>query len=192
MTKLDRWLGLLAAILVLAGCASTRHALTGQPMARPICEALSGGEPARFYWQANWRSDQKEPALREAAAARGIQRFIEATPCLRTVPLEQLASSAGKPATMAELTAHHPATTRLLLTVRELGPRLSIGLPVIVEGETQVVLELKVMSGTTLVADTAIDWRNGGPFVIKGVKTLDQDMAAALAQLLMPPEGGRP
>jgi hypothetical protein len=29
-------------------------------------------------------------------------------------------------------------------------------------------------------------WQNGGTFVIKGVKSLDQDMSAALAAALMP------
>ena len=34
-------------------------------------------------------------------------------------------------------------------------------------------------------------WRNGGTFVIKGVKTLEQDMSAALAATLMPGQSAR-
>ena len=35
------------------------------------------------------------------------------------------------------------------------------------------------------LANTRTFWRNGGTFVIKGVKTLDQDMSAALSATLM-------
>jgi hypothetical protein len=75
----------------------------------------------------------------------------------------------------------------LLVVVRELGPRLLIGIPVVVEGGTEVLVDVRVLDATTseLLATTHTIWRNGGMFVIKGIKTLDQDMSAALTATLM-------
>jgi hypothetical protein len=73
--------------------------------------------------------------------------------------------------------------------VRELGPIIRLfGLPALVEGGTDVVLELKVFDVRTgeSLADFRTHWQNGGAFVIKGVKTLPQDMASALEAALAP------
>jgi hypothetical protein len=76
----------------------------------------------------------------------------------------------------------------LFIVVRELGPRLVIGLPGIVEGGTEVLLDVRVMNLLTSepLANVQTSWRNGGTFVIKGIKTLDQDMSAALSATLFP------
>ena len=74
------------------------------------------------------------------------------------------------------------------IVVRELGPRLVVGVPVIIEGSTEVLIDVRVLDAqqAASLADTRTLWRNGGVFVIKGVKTLDQDMRAALRATLMP------
>ena len=76
----------------------------------------------------------------------------------------------------------------LLVVVRELGPRLVIGILVIVEGGTEAHIDVSVLDATTSMSMAATQTlrRNGGTFVIKGVKTLDQDMSAALQSTLMP------
>jgi len=58
----------------------------------------------------------------------------------------------------------------------------------LVEGGTEVVLELKVLDVHTgePMANLHTHWQNGGAFVIKGVKTLEQDMSAALQAALAP------
>lgn len=78
------------------------------------------------------------------------------------------------------------------IVVRELGPRLIIGLPVIVEGGTEVLIDVRVLDpwSSTPLASASISWRNGGAFVIKGVKSLDDDMSAALDAALMPQVAG--
>jgi hypothetical protein len=75
----------------------------------------------------------------------------------------------------------------VLIVVRELGPKLLIGSPVLVEGGTEVVIEVRVLDGHTAesMANVRTHWQNGGALVVKGVGTLDQDMSAALRTTLM-------
>jgi hypothetical protein len=56
----------------------------------------------------------------------------------------------------------------------------------LVEGGTDVVLEIRAVSPSTgqITADFTAHWQNGGPWVFKGVSTLEQDMAAALQEAL--------
>ena len=131
------------------------------------------------------------PQLREAAALRGIQDFLSRSGCLSVVAIhrlttEQAWASNEELIRLASISNFKPARI-VLVVVRELGPRLLIGIPVIVEGGTEVVVEVHVLDARTsqLLANTQVTWRNGGPFVIKGIKTLDQDMSAALAATLM-------
>jgi len=182
----------LAAISVLSGCASTRIDTAGSPLKAPLCQ--EGSEPLTtvIYWGTQWRPDQKEPALREAAALRGINDFLSHTNCLSVAGVhrlpagsfipsdEDLLRSAASPSAVPERVVH--------IVVRELGPHVSFGIPVIVEGGTEVVIDVHVRNPRTaaVLANTRTHWRNGGSFVIKGVRTLDQDMRAALDAALMP------
>jgi len=77
----------------------------------------------------------------------------------------------------------------ILLVVRELGPRLMIGLPSLIEGGTEVILEIRVTAqdSTTSLANFRTHWQKGGPFYIKGVKTLDADMKTALGMVFSNP-----
>jgi hypothetical protein len=52
---------------------------------------------------------------------------------------------------------------------------------------TEVLMDVRVLNPRTseILASTQTLWRNGGPFVIKGVKTLDQDIGSALSAVLM-------
>lgn len=79
--------------------------------------------------------------------------------------------------------------TVILLVVRELGPKLLIGIPTLIEGGTEVVLEIRVTTqdSTTPVANFQTHWQKGGPFYIKGVKTLDADMQTVLGMVFSNP-----
>ena len=91
---------------------------------------------------------------------------------------------------LALATSSKPAPDRVVVVqVRELGPILRLRIaPVFVEGGTEVVLELKVLDVHTgsAIANLRTHWQNGRAFVIKGVKTLEQDMRAALGAALAP------
>ncbi|HEY2337874.1 MAG TPA: hypothetical protein VGI18_10965 [Burkholderiales bacterium] len=127
--------------------------------------------PVLVLWSAKWRPDQKDVAERETAAWQGIQQFFVRSSCRTEIR-------------SADTT---PSDTRgfgkvVAITVRELGPVLRIGLPVPVEGGTEVVFESKVTDGRSgrTLAELRTHWQNGGAFVVKGTRTLVEDMTSAL------------
>jgi hypothetical protein len=182
----------LIALTLTMGCASTKIETTGTPLAQPLCQADKPAVSTVVYWGPQWRPDQKEPPLREAAALRGIEDFLKRADCLAITGVHRLPAGMPLPADeeLVRLAANStPIPDRLLLIViRELGPRLVIGIPVIIQGSTEAQIELRVLNAKTgeSLASTQTLWQNGGTFVIKGVKTLDQDMSAALNAVLMP------
>jgi len=163
-------------------------------MQQPFCNA--GGEKlsALVYWGPQWRPDQKEPERREAAAVRGIESFFSDSACVarfdvRRLPGERMAEVPSDEALLKLAAAASPRPDKaLVVVVRELGPILRIGIPSIVEGGTEVVLELRLLDVPTSSAQASVSthWWNGGTFVVKGVGSLERDMSAALAAALTP------
>jgi hypothetical protein len=180
--------------VLLAGCASTSVETTGSAMQEPLCRAGAEKLSVLVYWGPQWRPDQKEPPLREAAALRGIQDFFAGSGCvtgidIRRLPGGGLADVPSDEQLLALASAATPVPDRaLVIVVRELGPKLLIGIPVLVEGGTEVVLEVRVLDVRTSksMANVRTHWQNGGTFVIKGVESLDRDMSAALRTVLTP------
>jgi len=157
-----------------------------------LCQSRDEQISGLIVWLPEWRPDQKEVALREEAAQRGIEQFFRHSGCFSNVHVRRLTDD-GATRTFSDLhliklaESEVPAPDRVVfIKVKELGPVLRIGLPVLVEGGTEVVLELKALNVRTheLIATLRTHWQNGGPLVIKGVKTLEQDMRAALAATL--------
>lgn len=185
-------LTLAATLLALAGCASTRIEHTGAPLKEPLCRAGAPAVATAVVWGTQWRPDQKEPALREAAALRGIEDFLGSTRCLAVTGVQRFPGGAEPPSDAQLLQQVAASAVRadriVLVVVRELGPRLTIGLPVIVEGGTEVFIDVRVLDPAQAapLASTRTQWRHGGSFVIKGVQTLDHDMSAALRATLLP------
>lgn len=187
-----RTLATLAALSLLAGCASTTIETTGSRLKEPLCQMDAPKLSTSVYWVPQWRPDQKEPPLREAAALRGIQDFLARAGCIAVAGIHRLPADQPVPSD-EELMRLASASSRgpdrvLVIVVRELGPRLVVGIPAVVEGGTEVLVDVRVLNARTSesLATTQTRWRNGGTFVIKGVKTLDQDMSAALSATLMP------
>jgi hypothetical protein len=186
-----RGLATLAACVLLSACASTDVQTTGNPLTEGLCRVGAPALATAVVWGSQWRPDQKEPAPREAAALRGIQAFLADAHCLAVTGVHRLPSGAAPPsdADLLRLAAADQghAERVVLIVVRELGPRLTVGSPMIVEGGTEVVIDVRVLDAkaSTLLASTHTVWRNGGRFVIKGVASLEQDMSAALSATLM-------
>lgn len=190
-------MGVLGA---LPGCASTTIASTGQPMQQPLCSspsqvAADTSVSVAVLWGPWWRPDQKEPPLREAAALKGIQQFFATQRCVTDVAIQRIAIPAQREELsdtalldMAKALAPH-TDKAILIVVRELGPKLRIGLPTLVEGGTEVVVDVRVVDARRQVSEAVVQthWQKGGPFYVKGVKTLDQDMQAALASVFVAP-----
>lgn len=146
-----------------------------------------------MLWGALWRSDQKEPLLRESMAKQGIEIFISETKCINVPAVDQITLDSQPPSNQAliEQTAKYSANQLIFILVRELGPTIEIGIPSIIEGHTEVLLEVKVidLSSNAVTNDSRVHWKQGGKFVIKSTKSLSEDMASALHVILTTKDG---
>ena len=182
----------LICLALVSGCATTKVETTGSRLEQPLCRAGKPAVSTLVYWGPQWRPDQKEPQLREAAALQGIQDFLNRSGCIAVKGNHRLSWANQPPSNEALLRLASESTAVpervLFIVVRELGPRLVVGIPAILEGGTEVLMDVRVLNPRTseILASTQTLWRNGGPFVIKGVKTLDQDIGSALSAVLMP------
>ena len=140
------------------------------------------------FWRPEWRPDQKDILAREAVATDGFRRFFETSSCFKTVSLERLppATSAGVEATAIKATERNEKV--VVISVKELGPTVKIGASLaLVEGGTEVVLEISEFKPQKTTPRTfAVQWRSGGPGIVKGVASLPQDFQAALAAGFQP------
>jgi hypothetical protein len=192
--SLSKFLLFLCISLSLLGCASTKVETTGVMPTISLCQSNGESLSALVLWVPQWRPDQKEPVRREAAALRGIQDFFVNSRCvsnfdIRRLPNEHSTEAPSDEQLLRLAAAAAPAPDRVyFITVRELGPKLLIGIPAIVEGGTEVAIDVRVLNVQTSesMANVRTRWQNSGRFVIKGVGTLDQDMSAALRTTLSP------
>jgi hypothetical protein len=160
-----------------------------------VCQGPGEAVSALVVWGPRWRPDQKDVPLREAAAGRGIERFFVTSRCfsrvrvLRATPARaagELSTPEARALAADELV---PPDRVLLITVRELGPVVRLfGSPALLEGGTEVVLEIRSVAAGTgdVLAEFGSRWEHGGPWVLKGVATLERDMDAALHAALRP------
>lgn len=179
----------------LCGCASTQVQSAGQMPETPLCQAPNENISALVLWGTQWRPDQKEPALREAAAKRGIETFFADSGCFLNVRILQSVNDRpaldAAPEDLLGLAAREQpkAARALYITVRELGPVLKVFSSLaLVEGGTQVVFDVRSVDIATGKpgSDFQANWQRGGPWVIKGTGSLDADMRAALTATLRP------
>ena len=182
----------LISLALVTGCASTKIETTGLRLKEPLCSTNEPVVSTLVFWGPQWRLDQKEPHLREAAALRGIQDFLSRAGCVKVIEIRRLSWEIQPPSNEELLRLASESTPEpdrvLLIVVHELGPRLVIGIPAILEGGTEVLIDVRVLNPRTSesLASTRTLWRNGGKFVIKGIKTLNQDISSALSSVLMP------
>lgn len=180
-----RLLPLSVVVLTVFGCTSTTTVRLSPSPQEPVCDAAA---TALIRWQPAWRADQKDVPAREAAAADGIRQFFERSGCFGSTSLERLprVTEDAVRAEVADPAGRHDKV--IFIAVRELGPTVRIGTSLaLVEGGTEVVLDVsEFMQGRTGRRTFTVEWRSGGPGVLKGVASLAQDMQAALAAALQP------
>lgn len=178
-------ISLTTLAVALCGCAATTTSQITPSPQKPVCVSDTR---AMVLWVTHWRSDQKDVLAREAAAADGLAQFFRNSGCFKSALLERMPqnSSEAVQASIAEAMTRYDRV--IVLTLREFGPTVKIGAsPALIEGGTEVVLEVsEYLQFKTAPRTFTVQWRNGGPGVIKGVATLTQDMQAALATGLQP------
>jgi len=184
--------------LAAAGCATTQFEATGRTPLQPVCQAPGETISALVLWGPQWRPNQKDVSMRESAAQRGIEHFFATSGCFARVQVrrtvnDQPANTLTSVEVQAIAASEPMAPTRvLLITVRELGPIVKLfASSALVEGGTEVVLEIRSVAAASgeVAADFSSHWQHGGPWVIKGVATLEQDIGSALQAALKPGVG---
>ncbi len=177
-------------LLMLSGCATTRVQVSGQFPSQPLCQGPDERKSTLIIWSPEWRPDQKDVLLREAAAQRGIERFFTTSQCFARVRVIRQVSDLSLlevPALTAS--AAGAPDRRLVNNVRELGPIVKLlSTLALFEGGTEVVLQVRFVSPADghIDADFRTHWQNGGPWVIKGVATLEHDITCDLQEALWP------
>lgn len=182
-------LWIIVATLMAGGCATTRvvaHTVGARP---PLCQAQGPSQTALILWGAAWRENQKEAALREEMASRAINHFFKTSPCyskvdvLNVVDGHSAASLSDVEALKFAAAAGSHYDKVVIVRVEELGPLIIIYLsPILWEGGTEVMLRVRALNANTsaLETDISIHWKDSGAFVLKGTKTLEQDLQSAL------------
>lgn len=177
---------LSAALVAVVGCASTTTSQLRPSPQEPVCSASA---TALILWKPSWRADQKDVLAREAAATEGIGQFLAKSGCFKSASIERLPQVSDETARTTAADATKRNEKVIFLAIRELGPTVKIGNSLaLVEGATEVVVEVsEFMPGMTGSRTFTVEWRSGGPGVLKGVASLAQDMQAALVAGLQPP-----
>lgn len=180
--------GVLCAAL-LSACASTQVSLVPSPQL-PVCDRSA---VALVLWAPQWRPDQKDVPEREAAAASGLDRFFAQSGCFGRTELRRVDSLSPQALASDPGASSGSFDTVVTIAVRELGPVVKLlSSASLVEGGTEVVLQVTARRppATQPDRDFTVHWHHGGPGVIKGVRSLPDDMRAALHAGLKPGGSG--
>jgi len=185
-------LAIVFTIFSLGGCASTKVTLHNAGNGIPLCQTQKTAPTALILWGTAWRENQKEVARREGMASHAISQFFNSSPCFSKVDVLRLAAGreairlSDKEALEFAVSTGNNYDKVIFVRLEELGPFVKINLsPVLWEGGTEVMLRVRVLNVTTsaLETDASIHWKDSGAFVLKGNKTLEQDLQAALTSV---------
>lgn len=177
---------LILTTVALGGCASTTTSQLVPSPQPPVCQSSAN---ALILWTTQWRPDQKDVPAREAAAAEGIAQFFATSGCFLSTVVQRVGQPSGTFIATDVAEAQSRYDRLVIVTVRELGPVVKIGSSfALVEGGTEVVLDVAeyLLPESKPRRVFAVQWRDGGPGVIKGVASLPQDIQSALGAGMQP------
>lgn len=174
---------ILLSLLLISSCSSTN--IISHKSGNDITSNSYLKSPVLVLWGTAWRKDQKEPKLREEIASKAIERFFSNKNIFSEVKIVKNISEKSS-IDLSDIQAFNlnkeygnKYSKIIFLRVEELGPTINLYLsPILFEGSTEVKLRVRILdtNSTSLDSDIYSEWKNGGPFVLKGLKTLEQDM----------------
>lgn len=178
---------LLLMLITLSSCATT--VITTHKSNQEInlhSEIISSKKSVLVLWGTAWRKDQKEPKLREEFASNTINKFFLESKLftdvkvIKTYKEKNVINFSDTEALEINKNEYNNKYQKIIfLRVEELGPTINLYLsPILFDGSTEVKLRIRVLDTNSTFLDNDIysEWKNGGPFVLKGIKTLEQDM----------------
>lgn len=172
-------LAVLVAVAMLVGCATTRVGISPSPQT-PVCDHAASG---LVLWAPQWRPNQKDVRKREAAAETGLKEFLQASGCFKNSGLHRLPNLTPTVVASEVVLARGHFNKVVVVTIHELGPVIKLlSSFALLDGGTEVVLQVAeyLPPDEVQTRSFTVHWQNGGPGVIKGVRSLPQDIQAAL------------
>jgi hypothetical protein len=185
-------------ILVFSGCSTIRVNTYAAGMKPPLCQSDIANQKILVLWGTAWRSDQKEADRREQIASVAIPRFFNSTSCYGSATVQKSIdgrdgiSMSDSQILKSDIVVSGKFQKIVVLRLEELGPTLMFYLsPILWQGSTKVSLRIRVLDVATssLDSDVAMHWEKGGAFVIRGVKSLEDSLTAALASVFQRGKG---
>jgi hypothetical protein len=174
---LKRAVALCALALAASACSTEirEEVATGAP---PLCANAPSLGTVAVVAETRWRPDQKEPAIREAMAARAIARAFAALPCGQVVAIAKI-GPAPQPSAVA-------ADTLVRVRIEELGPLVTLSLPVLwrIDSGAKLRLTATTAASAATLLDVAHHRTVGGPFSIRPASKVEGVLEDALRDLV--------
>lgn len=172
---------------MLCACHCATRQITVNPRLALAGFCPKGAPPSavRVFWNTRWRANQKDRPAREQAIRRGLEDYFAHSHCFRSLSIQH----ASERPRLKNADAGHERD--ILISVSELGPKLRIlGSLWLLEGGTEVSFTMSMQSANQEDTDKSarVHSFHTGPWFIKGVKDLDDDLAIALRIALEDPE----
>lgn len=183
MSKTNLKIIIILSSLLISSCSSTN--IIFHKSGNDITSNYYLKSPVLVLWGTAWRKDQKEPKLREEIASKAIERFFSnkdifsEVKIVKNISQKQSIDLSDIEALNLNKEYGNKYSKIIFIRVEELGPTINLYLsPILFEGATEVKLRVRILdtNSTSLDSDIYSEWKNGGPFILKGLKTLEQDM----------------
>lgn len=187
MSLLKKLTSILLILSTISSCATTVITVHKSNQETNLnTEIISSKKSVLVLWGTAWRKDQKEPKLREDFASNAINKFFLESKLfsdikvIKTYKEKNVINFSDIEALELNKNEYQSKYEKIIfIRVEELGPTLNLYLsPILFDGSTEVKLRVRVLDTNTskLNSDIYSEWKNSGPFVLKGIKTLEQDM----------------
>ncbi len=190
MTRTTKTAIAVATALALGGCTSVQVRDDIRDGGPPLCNQLNNSlGTVAVLPEMQWRPDQKEPEARQKIAEAAIQATFRSFSCGKIAEIRPVGpwSCLPRGKVLADAAAKG-IDTLVFIQVEELGPQLFISIPVLWSTFSDVKLRLRAVR--TRTAETVLDLVHrrivGGPFALRGVGPLQEEMESALRDIVGP------
>ncbi len=181
-----RWIAAVLLLVPASACASAPPGAESFPAQAPLCGPGSALGKVVITPVTRWRPDQKEPEVREAIAQKAIEAVAPAISCASSVTVLPIAANSTSAVTLAAA-RKDGAKTVLFIRIDELGPIAVLSFPALWSTWSDVKFTLDAVDVQSSANVRSIPHRRqkGGTFEIRGLGPLQDEMEAALKDVIL-------